>query len=147
MIKYIITSEAFEGEAILTYDENGDRPMCDCYNTNVRADQHRWLLRWICRTAIDYGSLAAALKDCAPLNLKFRQVVFEPTFVEFWAAYFRGRYKDNSSKKKAETRWNKMSKGAQVEAYNYIGKYFSQIPEGVQTKLAETYLWSEVWVK
>jgi hypothetical protein len=148
MIKYIITSEAFTGEAMLTYDENGERPTFDCFNTNMRADQHVWFMRWICERAINHGTLVRTLNaaTCTP-NLKFQEVSFEPTFADFWARYFKDRYKDNSSKKTAERRWNNMSKGAQLEAYNYIGRYFLNIPTGTQPKNAETYLNSEVWVK
>jgi len=146
MIKYTITSDAFTGEAILIYDENGERPCFDCFNTDMRAHQHKWMMQWICEMAIDHNTLKATLEHCK-LNLKFQQIKFEPTFAEFWAAYFKNRYKDNSSKKKSEIRWNQMNKGAQLAAYNYITRYFSQIPSGTQPKLAETYLSSEVWVK
>ena len=147
MIKYIITSDAFTGEAVLTYNENGELPTVDCYSTGIRADQHRWLLRWVCEMAINHESLLGTINACRLPNLKFRQVTFEPTFADFWAAYFKNRYKDNSSKKTAERRWNGMSKGAQLAAYNYVGNYFLNIPAGTQPKLAETYLNSEVWVK
>ena len=145
MIKYIITSEAFTGEAVLMYDESGERPMFDGFNTGMRADQHRWLMHWICENAINHSMLVEALRACKVQNLKFQRVTFEPTFAEFWVRYFKDRHKDNSSKKTAERRWNSMPKGAQLAAYNYIGKYFLQIPAGTQPKLAETYLNSEVW--
>ena len=145
MIKYIITSEAFTGEAVLTYNEAGQLPMVDCFNTNMRADQHRWLLRWICEMTINHEALIATLKVCNLPNLTFKQVTFEPTFGDFWAQYFKNRHKDNSSKRRAEIRWNRMSKGEQLSAYNHIGKYFSQINDGVQPKYAETYLNAELW--
>jgi hypothetical protein len=148
MKKYIITSEAFIGEATLTYDENGERPTFDCFNTNMRVDQHGWFMRWICERAINHDTLLGTLNasGCAS-NLKFQEVSFEPTFAEFWACYFKGRYKDNSSKIVAERRWNNMSKGAQFAAYDYIGRYFLNIPAGTQPKNAETYLNSGVWVR
>ena len=147
MIKYIITSDAFTGEAVLTYDENGERPALDCFNTGMRADQHKWLLKWICEMGINHNTLVGTLNACKLPNLTFKEVTFEPAFADFWQQYFKNRYKDNSSKKKAEIRWNKIGKRAQLEAYNYIGKYFLQIPAGTEPKLAETYLNSEVWVK
>jgi len=148
MIKYIITSEAFTGEVVLTYDEKGERPMLDVFNTNMRVDQHKWIADWIYESAINHNMLLGTLNGGNTFGrCKFRQVVFEPTFANFWAAYFKNRHKDNSSKKTAERRWNNMPKGEQLAAYNYIKQYFFQIPEGTQPKLAETYLSSEVWVK
>ena len=145
MIKYIITSEAFIGEVMLTYDENGELPMIDCFNTNMRPDQHKWIMRWICERGINHNTLAGTLNACRLPNLKFQQVIFEPTFTDFWELFFKNRHKDNSSKKKAELRWNKMSNSDQLSAYNYIRRYFLQIPVGTQPKHAETYLNAELW--
>jgi len=147
MTKYIITSDAFSGEAELTYDENGEHPEFTCANSNMRQDQHKWMMEWICGMAMSQKALMEATKTATAANIKFQQVVFEPTFADFWAAYFKKRYKDNSSKKTSEKRWNAMSKSAQAAAYNYIPQYFLQIPAGTQPKLAETYLSSEVWVR
>ena len=148
MIKYIITSDtAFSGEATLTYDENGERPAFDCFNTSMSAEQHKFLMRWISEKAINHNTLTGTLNACGLPNLKFQQVTFEPTFTDFWARYFKDRLKDNSSKKTAEKRWNSLNKSVQLAAYNYIGKYFINVPAGTQPKLAETYLNSEVWVK
>ena len=146
MIKFIITSDAFEGEAIITYNENGEHPMPDVFNTNMREDQHKWFLGWVCEKAINHDMIVQTI-NTSKTNLHFQQMNVLPAFNDFWAAYFKGRYKDNSSKKKSEARWNKMSEGTQLAAYNYISRYFSQIPSGTQPKLAETYLSSEVWVK
>ncbi|MCL2291210.1 MAG: hypothetical protein FWC34_11020 [Bacteroidetes bacterium] len=149
MIKYIITSEAFTGEALLFYDDNAERPIFNCLNTNMSAGQHKWLMCWICENAITQSALMQTLSNSKTDigSLKFKQVHFEPTFVDFWTAYFKNRHKDNSSKKTAEKRWEKMTKSGQLAAYNYVPRYFLQIPAGTQTKLAETYLSSEVWVR
>ena len=148
MIKYIITSVAFKGEAELTYDENGTRPEFRCSNSEIRPEQHKWLMGWIIENAITEKNLKLTLSNVpANFNIKFKPVTFEPTFIDFWAAYFKNRHKDNSSKKTSEKRWNNMSKSAQAAAYNYTPQYFLQIPAGTQPKLAETYLNSEVWVK
>ena len=146
MIKYIITSEtAFAGEATLTYDENGERPIFDCFNTNVRPDQHKWFMRWICERAIDQNTLTGIINAGATGPFKFKEITFEPTFADFWARYFKDRLKDNSSKRRTEIKWNRMSKSEQLAAYNHIGKYFANIPAGIQPKYAETYLNSELW--
>ena len=146
MIKYIMTSEtAFTGEATLTYDENGERPAFNCLETSITPKQHEWTMRWICDMALTHENLVAALKHCNLPNLTFKQITFEPTFADFWTRYFKDRYKDNSSKRKSEQRWNRMSKGEQLAAYNHIGKYFVNIPSGTNPKYAETYLNSELW--
>ena len=64
------------------------------------------------------------------------------TFEMFWI-----RYDDrlNSSKKKTQQKWNKMSERDQSEAYNYINTYFLNLPYGTRKKYAETYLNSEIW--
>jgi len=147
MIKYIITSVAFKGEAELTYDENGERPAINFYNTDIRQDQQAWLLRWFSEFGISETALLKNLEIKKSLNFTCKRVDFEPTFADFWAAYFKNRYKDNSSKITTEKRWSSMSKSAQLAAYNYVPKYFLQIPTGMQPKLAETYLSSKVWVK
>jgi hypothetical protein len=148
MIKYIITSPAHEGEATLTYNEGGECPNFDCFNTNMRPHQHEWMMYWILKNALTEDKLNASLAGASQnFNIKFKKVTFEPTFADFWAAYFKNRYKDNSSKKTSEKRWNSMSKGAQLAAFNYVPNYFLQIPSGTQPKLAETYLSSEVWVR
>ena len=147
MIKYVITSVAFKGEAELTYDENGERPAINFYNTDIRQDQQAWLLRWFSEFGISESALLKNLEIKRSLNFTCKRVDFEPTFADFWATYFKKRYKDNSSKKTSEKRWNAMSKSAQAAAYNYIPQYFLQIPAGTQPKLAETYLSSEVWVR
>ena len=147
MIKYVITSVAFKGEAELTYDENGERPAINFYNTDIRQDQQAWLLRWCSEFGISETALLKNLEIKKSLNFTCKRVDFEPTFTDFWATYFKKRYKDNSSKKTSEKRWNNMSKSAQLAAYNYVPQYFLQIPAGTQPKLAETYLNSEVWVR
>jgi hypothetical protein len=60
----------------------------------------------------------------------------------FWKKY---NDKERSSKKRTLAKWNKMSQVEQTKAYNYIQKYFNSIPNGVETKYAETYLNAELW--
>jgi len=74
----------------------------------------------------------------------FVEEIKEITFQEFWNKY---NEKEHSSKKKAEIRWNNMSKSARIQAYNYINKYKFNLPAGVRMKYAETYLNSEIWEK
>jgi hypothetical protein len=73
------------------------------------------------------------------------EIKTEVTFEVFWNRYFAGRPKDNSSRKRAETKWNRMSKGEQAKAYAYIGLYLGNVAYGTQPKHAETYLNSELW--
>lgn len=64
------------------------------------------------------------------------------TFTMFWDAY---DHKTSSSKKKAETTWNRLSSQQQILAYMFVHRYFKNIPPGVAKKYAETYLNSEIW--
>lgn len=68
--------------------------------------------------------------------------VEELTFDMFWNRY---NEKLRSSKKKAQTKWERLSKQQQILAFSYIPKYFKSLPDGIAKKYAETYLHSEIW--
>ena len=136
----MITSDKFAGEIELVYDDWDFLVRYDSTGAELNEKQKTLFLKYIPR---DDGGLKA-MKERFPM-LVMTEVEFEVTFEQFWKAYFRDRLKDNSSKKRAEVKWNRMTKRDQVKAYNYIPAYMSKIKAGTEPKYAETYLNAEVW--
>lgn len=138
------TSGNIEGEVIITYDEN--MISIDASNAQIDDRQLSYLGRAIFTNAINPDNIQSIVAYSI-YNAKIVEIVKVPTFQEFWDRYFKDRYKDNSSKKRSEALWEKLSKVKKSDAYNYIPKYFSNLRPGVEIKLAETYLSQEIWVK
>ena len=136
MHKFIFTSDKFDGEIELHYDENQLLA-----NFDIRAElsdvQHIWLLRRFPRDLFELYKLP----EINP-NIKITQLEEEITFEMFWNRY---NEKALSSKKRTLAIWNKMRKIEQRKAYQFIFKYFSMLPLGVRKKYAEYYLLSELW--
>jgi hypothetical protein len=143
MKKYVMTSTQFEGEITFEY---GDSGLLRSLTTpdDFSGLQLSFLLSHVPSTVERMKGFIEFLKEMNS-QATVREIVKEVTFDEFWNRYFKGRGSDNSSKKKARTRWERMSMYDRVKAYEYIPRYLNKIPVGVGIKLAETYLNSEVW--
>ena len=138
MRTYIVTSEKFTGEIEFRY--NDIFQLCGYDNrADFEAVQHDWLLKNLPMSPACLHKVASIMKG------KAIEVKTELTFEQFWKSYFAGRTKDNSSRKRAEAKWNRMSKGEQAKAWGYINTYMSNIAWGTAPKHAETYLNSELW--
>lgn len=136
MKKYSITSPAFSGEVIIGFNDESEKfEMVDFSSSGVNDEQKAWMLRHLPATAKSVDSLKTKTSTITEL-------VEMVTFELFWQKYDD---KLSSSKKRTETKWNKMSELDQREAYQYIAKYFANIPSGTRKKYAETYLNSELW--
>lgn len=132
-----MTSSAFAGEVVLEFDDAGNLIRYDASAATLSETQQRWMLHNLPKhlahvTKVLGGSPTA----------KLTEIKEEITFDKFWNRY---DMKVQSSKKKSQQRWNRMSKSERYKAFNYIGKYEMNIPNGVSKKYAETYLNSEVW--
>ena len=139
MKEFALTSEMFEGEVLFTFSPNGFLYSFDFSKSGVSEIQQKAILQRLPRSIQN-------LPELIPNSTgKITEIFQEITFGMFWERYFKNRYKDNSSKKKSEQRWNKMSKKERLAAYNHIGKYFNNIRQGTEPKLAETYLNAELW--
>ena len=136
MKTYIVTSDKFTGEIEFRYNDIGQLVGYD-NRADFAAEQHKWLLS---RFPVMSGML---IQVAAPMGGKATEIKIELTFEMFWKQYFAGREKDNSSRKRAEAKWDRMSKAEQSKAYAYINKYMSRITH--VPKHAETYLNSELW--
>lgn len=136
----LLTSDKFTGEIELVYDFSEMLVRYDATRAELSEKQKLYFLHNLPR---DVAALVN-FKEKLP-NVKQTEIEFEVTFEQFWKAYFRDRLKDNSSKKRAELKWNKMTKRDQVKAFNYIPAYMSKIKPGTEPKYAETYLNAEVW--
>ena len=75
-------------------------------------------------------------------NTTITELKKEVTFQMFWDLYDD---KTTSSRSKTQKKWDKLTPADQARAYNYISRYFSQIPSGTRKKYAETYLNAELW--
>jgi hypothetical protein len=138
MKTYILTSEKFTGEIEFRYSESGLLAGYD-NRAGFTVSQHRWLLQHLPVAADALQGLAGIVGG------RITEMKVELTFERFWKQYFAGRPKDNSSRKRAEARWNRMSKSEQAKAYAYIDAYLGKVAYGTQPKHAETFLNSELW--
>lgn len=132
MTTYRLTNEQIPGEIFLHEDHFG-KVRCDFTQSDATAEQQTFVLRL---AEMGMNALAQSLKGSS--NLEKLSVTFEM----FWM-----RYDDklNSSKKRTEQKWNKMSPLEQKRAYEHIPKYFAHIPYGIRKKYAEKYLNDELW--
>ena len=137
MKTYLLTSPQFEGEIELQYDDT-----LQLISLQIRATltpgQHRWFTQILPSTLPELKSILKVKQSSAILT----EVVFIPSFEDFW-----NRYDDKqlSSRKRAMSKWDRMSKNQRIKAYNFIQTYFSGIPSGIRKKYAETYLNAELW--
>ena len=142
MRTFRFTSKAFTGYVLIIYDEN-----CitiDASSSNMLDNQLSFLGQGVFKNAINPDHLNKMVEG-SNQNAKVVEISKVPTFQEFWDKYFDKRYKDNSSKKRSEAIWNRLSNSSKSSAVSYVNKYFANIPAGVQIKLAETYLSQEIW--
>lgn len=144
MKTFIMTSPVFEGEVKFEYDDDTGLLRGLEIPVDMGAVGHNFLLNNLPATLVQMRAFPAWLKKMNS-QATVTELVREVSFEEFWKRYFAGRGSDNSSKKKSGIRWNRMSKGEQLRAYNYIPRYLNRIPAGVGVKLAETYLNSGIW--
>jgi hypothetical protein len=132
MKTFVLTNEHIPGEIFLLEDDCG-KVRCDFSKSDATAPQQTFILQHA-------ESGMAELKRVLTGNSKLVELL--ATFEMFWR-----RYDDklNSSKKRSEIKWNKMSKVEQQRAYDFIPTYFNNIPYGTRRKFAETYLNAELW--
>jgi len=132
MKTFLLTNEQIPGEIFLHEDDLG-KVRCDFTKSDATIDQQRFVLRI---------SLSGIAEFRRVLGEDSKLVELQATFEMFWHRYDD---KVNSSKKRAEQKWNKMSEVDRQRAYNFIPTYFNNIPYGTRRKFAETYLNAELW--
>ncbi len=138
MKEYSITSERYKGEVIAKYNDKGWLLNLDVTQAELTESQHAWFLNNCPKTEQCFDEWRKQERVLHITLIPEREITFEA----FWQRYDD---KINSSKKRTKAKWDKMSKSEQVKAYNYINRYFSNIPYGTRKKYAETYLNAEVW--
>ncbi|OSZ79310.1 hypothetical protein CAP35_13945 [Chitinophagaceae bacterium IBVUCB1] len=131
----IMTSSSFTGSVTFEYGESG-RLERFSIDATMGEEQVRWLGRYMPWYEDDIQGFCS-LSDKLVFSLTDREVTFEM----FWNRY---NDKSRSSRKKAEQKWNKLSKADQVKAYCYIPVYLKNKGEA-GLKYAETYLHAELW--
>lgn len=130
-----ITTKNNEGNVIVKFLDDGGFGGIDFTGINLTKKQIDWFMHNIPVSVDNIGVYAQA-------KLGVYEVIDSVTFDMFWR-----RYDDklNSSRKRTLAKWDKMSVKDRVSAYNFIPKYFANIPTGTRKKYAETYLNSELW--
>ncbi len=131
---YIMTSPAFDGEVVFNFQYDALIGY-DTTGANLSVQQITYLAQNLPRTLNEIQSFLAK----SP-TIEFK--CLELTFEMFWNKYDE---KQLSSKKKAQAKWDKITKTEQMKAYRFVDVYFSHIPSGTRKKYAETYLNAELW--
>ncbi len=132
MKTFILTNEQIPGTIYLHEDECG-RVRCNFSESDATASQQSFLLKTAeggieaVRSALTFNSCLTEIKA---------------TFDDFWNRYDD---KQNSSRKRAQAKWDKMSPSERQKAYNHVAKYFANLPHGIRKKYAEKYLNDELW--
>jgi len=134
---FIATAPSFTGEIEFRFNADGVLTGYDA-RAELTPGQFKALFQI-------FPITVSGLEKLEGINLKIVEIKKEVTFDDFWARWFAGRHKDNSSKIKARNKWNRMPKGEQIKAYNHIYTYMGNIPQGTPPKYAETYLNSWLW--
>lgn len=132
MKTFLLTHEFIPGSIFLYEDECG-KVRCDFKASDASAKQQAYLLEV---AVLGIPTLQKSLGEGAKLT------ELKANFEMFWQKYDD---KINSSKKRAELKWNKMNAQDQQRAYDFIPRYFANIPSGTRRKYAETYLNAELW--
>ncbi|HOZ95381.1 MAG TPA: hypothetical protein PLS07_00715 [Niabella sp.] len=142
MKTYLLTSTEFEGEVLFRFDQQGLLMQFDLTGATLTALQMQWLNNRMPRTLSELKTVLKSSKQARLTEQKQTAVSFD----QFWKRPDgRCRWPANSSKKKAEKKWNQLAQRQQDRAYNYLEAYLHQIPDGVAMMYAETYLNKELW--
>ena len=135
MKKYSITSSAFNGEIIYSFDEKDSFVAMEVKATLSEA-QLRHFFAYMPYTSTELKATIGALQ-----KVTVTEVIYEITFDMFWSRY---NDKERSSKKRSQEKWNKLNAGNQAKAYHHILKYF-RTKGNAEKKYCETYLAAELW--
>ncbi len=134
---YSLTSSHFEGEVLLTFDDNGILTGYDTSRAVLTDQQKIWLAGKLPKFLTSINSILGESPTA-----KLTSIKQEVTFDQFWNRYDE---KIRSSKKKAQAKWNKMGATDRFKAYSFITQYERNIIPGMAKKYAETYLSAELW--
>lgn len=137
MRTFIITADFFSGEIEFCYSGTGTLVSFNAARATLSEKQHEFIIKRIPHHVSEVDEKLRSISD-----IHLSEVNTAITFEAFW-----NRYNDKirSSKKKAETKWKRMTQADRNRAYFYLPKYESSIPNGVSRKYAETYLHAELW--
>ncbi len=137
MVKYSLTSTAFEGEVIFTFNDSGLLESFDSSGAELSEKQQVFMLKELPRELCEVKRVLGG-----SVSAKLTEIKQEVTFEMFWSRYDE---KIRSSKKKSLAKWSRMSRSQQSKAFYFISKYEMSILQGVAKKYAESYLNAELW--
>lgn len=135
--RFLLTSNAFEGEVEFEFNDIGLLLRCDMSNATLSELQQRWILREMPK---ELAEIRRVLGNSP--TAKFVEINEELNFEMFWNMY---NDKLRSSRKKAENKWGRMHRAEQQKAYNYTPVYNRIVRSKTHKKHSETYLDAEKW--
>lgn len=136
-MRFVLTSTAWAGQIVLEYNEAGLLLESNLKDAELSEQQHLWFLRNIPRELAELQVLIAKVQSA-----KLTPVPETITFDMFWDRYGE---KLRSSRKKALTKWNRMSEADRAKAFLFIKKYENSMQAWQNKMYAETYLNRELW--
>ncbi len=140
MKQYVLTSDNFEGQVSLTYNDDGLLVNYDNASDMTYTQQRIWLEGRL--FPINLERLKEL--DKTAVSLTVTEVTKAIDFEAFWEAY---KLRDGS-KVKASATWAKMPVSEQIAALRFIRTYDSQLARsGVAKCHAATYLNQKRWIR
>jgi hypothetical protein len=142
MKTFLFTSTQFEGEVVFIFNDENLLIKYDTTGAKLSAVQLDWLTAKLPKTLNRLKDVLKASRGAKLTEQKQASVTCEM----FWCrADGRARFPSNSSKKRAQKRWQNMPQRERDKAYNFLETYLRQIPDGLSMMYAETYLNKELW--
>lgn len=129
-----LTSNAFTGYVEYQFNDLGLLGKMEIH-AELNERQQVYILKNLPREIAELDKYSSA-------NVIITEIKQDITFEMFW-----NRYDDkiNSSRKRTEYKWEKMTPTDRAKAFWFIQTYFGSIPPGTRKKFAETYLNAELW--
>lgn len=133
--EYLIIGKDASKTITLGYDADGDLERL-IFDGDFTPEQRTYGLR---HAPVRHEQLAPLAKE---LKWKVKPLEFDLSFENFYELYG-----NKVGKKRAESRWKRLSREQKVKALLFIEKYDNQLKQqpGVQKKYPESYLNAEPW--
>ncbi|MDY0102804.1 MAG: hypothetical protein RBS07_07670 [Lentimicrobium sp.] len=136
MVRYSLTSAAFEGEVIFTFNDSGLLESFDTSGASLSEKQQVFILKELPRELCEVKRVLGG-----SVSARLTEIKQEVTFEMFW-----NRYNDKrASRKKTEMKWDRMKSAERLRAYNFIARYENSIENWRGKMYATRYLNEELW--
>lgn len=137
-----LTSEAFAGIVLISYDERGYLAVLDLSGATLTEPQHRAII-----TRVPPYDVLQIKNVVTGTKGKLIEVREEVSFESFWKKWLKFWGSDNAGGRiPAERAWKKLMSGEQVEAIAQVQKYSQTIKPGCYNCDGSTYLNQKRWL-